>query len=134
MENIKNKYIEIFFKDLTIEEKESIYFKQYMWHTFSYQKVPCLEGLEAINEFKQKIKNDVYLFFQHNDTILEMKNLTYEKLTDMINNELIAADCYVVDKNFEWSFVYTHETISDGTCDFINPYYIGPFFITTNNN
>lgn len=134
MENIKNKYIEVFFKNLTIEDKEEIYFNQYMWHAFSYEKLPCIEGLKAINEFKQKRKNDVYLFFEKNDIILEMKNITYDELIDMITKEIINADCYIVDKNFKWSFIYTHETVAEGTCDFINPYYIGPFFITVNED
>lgn len=63
-----------------------------------------------------------------------MKNLTYNKLLRMINENKIYPDCYVVDKNFEWTFVFTHETLEDCSASgFANPCYIGPFFTTIND-
>ena len=61
--------------------------------------------------------------------------VTYEELIDMRAKGKIDWDCYVIDKNFKWCFVITHETDYDYKAstvedidDSINPYYIGPFF------
>ena len=101
-----------------------------MWHAFSNKLIPSLEGKDAIHEFKNKTVNDVYIIFQYNDIVLERKNLTYESLL-IIMEEVGYWDCYVIDKNFTWTFVMTHETIYNKKVFFkkgINPFYIGPFF------
>ncbi len=133
MDNIRNKYIETFFSKLSDEDKKNIYFDQYLWHAFSYEKVSCLKEKEAIEAFNEISENNVYIFFQRSKKILEKENLTYEKLLHMIDNEEdFDVDCYIVDKNFKWTFVFTHETIiwnatptGASYC-----YYIGPFFTT----
>ena len=96
-----------------------------MWHAFSYDLIPNLKYENAINELKKREKNDVYIFFQNSDRILEEKNLTYEKLLKIWPETYEEADLYVVDKIFEWTFVLTHETILRK-----NDFYIGPFFTT----
>ena len=81
--------------------------------------------------------------FQNNDKIIEIENLTYENLLKMIDNEEIEPDCYIVDKEFRRTFVYTHETEhEEKTLEIINnkhnikfnPYYIGPFFKSLDDN
>lgn len=141
MNDIKKKYIDIFFGSLTDEEKTEVYFEQYMWHVYSYKKLNALEGWKAIKEFKKNVENDVYVLFQDNDEVVEMKNITFDELVYNTKNKEIwnYGDCYIVDKNFKWTFIYTHETQYDGE-EIINLnsehniYYIGPFFDLAHKN
>ena len=62
---------------------------------------------------------------------MERQNVTLEELLN--NDEVIESDCYIVNKNFTWTFVITHETIFDEEAEEVigyNGYYIGPFFTT----
>ena len=135
MNDIKKKFINTFFSQLTEKDKKECYFDHYMWHAFSYEKIECIEGRKAIEELHKK-NNEVYLIFEDNDKVVEKKMVTYKELIDMRVKGKIAWDCYVIDKNFNWCFVLTHETDYDNKAgtfkdcdDLINPYYIGPFFI-----
>ena len=127
MENLRDKYISVFFKKLSQETKKNIYFDEFMWHAFSYDAVSNLKYGDAIKEFKKRDKNDVYIFFQESDKILEKKDLAYSELLRIWGKSDKELDCYVVDKNFEWTFVLTHETL-----DSEDDYYIGPFFTSIN--
>lgn len=139
---LKEKYIKIFYKDLTEKDKEKMHLNDYLWHAYSYEVVPCIKGVEAVKEFMKKEKNDVYVFCLYNGYVEEIKDLTYEKLLSMIYWDKIYSDCYVVDKNFKWTFVYTHETADvdevikhmKKTKDMYNSYYIGPFFKSLDEN
>lgn len=115
--------------------KYSLYW-DYIWGS-------AIEGKEAIKEFNKKKINDVYVFFDYNDIILERKNLNLLELLKIID-EVEYTDCYVVNKNFTWTFIMTHELecwnelkrYLNGECDmeYITSlgYYIGPFFKTIN--
>lgn len=71
--SIKDKYISIFFENLTKEEKDEIWFWQYMWHAFSYNKVESEKGKKAIESLRKHKSNDVYIIFQRNEEVLEEK-------------------------------------------------------------
>ena len=136
IKKLKDKYIEVFYKGLPEKDKEKIHLNDYLWHAYSYEAVPCIEGVEAVKEFMKKEKNDVYVFCLYNGYVEEIKDLTYEKLLKMIYWDKIYSDCYVVDKDFKWTFVYTHETEDvekvlnhmKKSQNLYDPYYIGPFF------
>lgn len=131
MNDIRNKYIETFFSTLTDEDKKNIYFDSYLWHTFSYGEITCLEGKEAIMAFNKINKNKVYIFFQKGEEIYEKEDINYDKLLNMIFYEDgFDFDCYIVDKDFKWTFVFTHETMTDKEYTVHDCYYIGPFFTT----
>ena len=135
---IKEKYIKHFFKDLTNEDRNECYFDQYMWHAFSYKKIEALEGVQAIKAFEEISKNGVYIFFEHNNNVTEVDNISFQELEyNLKKNKDWEYDCYVVDKHFKWTFVYTHETYlyegknADPNVDY-NIYYIGPFYYKIN--
>lgn len=138
MNDIKKKYIDIFFSSLTEKEKSKIYFEQYMWHAYSYKKLLASEGWKAIEEFKKCNQDGVYVLFQDSDEVIEKDSLSLNELID--NMEIFGhADCYIVDKNFKWTFIYTHETYYDkeevvDSNTKHNIYYIGPFFATSDQN
>lgn len=111
--SIKDKYISIFFENLTKEEKDEIWFWQYMWHAFSYNKVESKKGNKAIESLRKHKSNDVYIIFQRNEEVLEEKNVTYEQIYNNVLDNKWDTDCYIIDKNFKWTFVLTHETVDD---------------------
>lgn len=135
---VKNKYVQTFFKDLTDDDKKSIYFDDYMWHAFTYGKIACVEGYNAINEFNKRKEIDVYVISMYSGIVEERRNLTYEGLMRMRYMNSTYNDCYVVDKDFKWTFIFTHETLPDEDIakqvmqnkieENEVPYYIGPFF------
>jgi hypothetical protein len=110
-----------FANHLNEKEKQEIYllddrdFGGYLWHLFSYKKKERLEGEKAEDAFNNERKNKCYVFFQHSDFALLLENASTFHTDDLIDE--IGTDMYIVDKQFRWTFVLTHETG-----------WIGPFF------
>jgi hypothetical protein len=111
-----------FANHLSDKEKRSIYlfdnggYCGYLWHIFSYKKKDCLEGEKAEEAFTNEPKNKCYVFYQHSDYALLLENASKFNANDLIDKTGI--DIYVVDKQFRWTFVITHETGR----------YFGPYF------
>jgi hypothetical protein len=80
-------------------------YNNYLWHVFSYEDVPCIEGDSAKTEFDNNKREETVLI------------LNYEKVGFIINNSngIIAAeldefnDIIITGKNFDWAYVHTHE-------------------------
>ncbi|WP_053367972.1 DUF4275 family protein [Bacillus sp. FJAT-27245] len=110
-----------FANHLSNEEKKAIYlFNQggycgYLWHVFSYKKKDCLEGEKAEVAFNDERKNECYIFFQDSDYALQLANASTLNTLDLLDET--DNDMYIVDKQFRWTFVMTHEI---GLC--------GPYF------
>jgi hypothetical protein len=100
-------------------EKEAIYLYDedgacgYLWHIFSYEKRNRLQEEQADTAFNREYKKSCYVFFQHSDDALILENAGALTAEDFGYEE----DVYVVDKEFSWTYVRTHET---GWC--------GPYF------
>ena len=127
LEEIKNKWIEVFAGHLTKKERRKIYMNQYLWHIFSYEKMPCLEGTKARNAFDELKEKEYYIFYEdwvYDCDLSEYKGKTFEILNgDKINakNFNKDKDIYIVDKNFKWTYVKTHESYCGPYfCNFIN--------------
>ncbi|CAM3916633.1 DUF4275 domain-containing protein [Cytobacillus oceanisediminis] len=56
-----------FAKQLSKSQKSKIYFNQYLWHVFSFEKLVSLESQEAIDSFNKVKKKECYLFYQDNE-------------------------------------------------------------------
>lgn len=111
-----SRWEEAFAGHLTSSEKQEIYLKDdryysgYLWHLFSYKKVDHLANNQAIRAFHGQSKKSCYLFYQHSDDVYLIDQghlLTYELLSK-------EEDVYVVDSDFTWTFVITHETETCG--------------------
>lgn len=103
-----------FANHLNEKEKKEIYliddggFGGYLWHLFSYEKKDYLKGEKAEEAFNNEKKNRCYVFFQHSDYAILLENASTFHTDDLIDE--IGTDMYIVDKQFRWTFVLTHET------------------------
>ena len=104
---------------LNPQEKKDIFlydndgFCGFLWHLFSYAKKYCLEEKEAEKAFNSEHKDFCYVFWQHSDYALIIENAGALNANDLKDEY----DVYIVDKEFNWTYVKTHET---GQC--------GPYF------
>jgi hypothetical protein len=113
---LRKQWEENFANNLNQEEKKKIYLSDYLWHLFSYEKKICLQGNEAIQAFNIENKKSCFIFYQRVDDVIII-----DKADDLNTNALSDEyDVYVVDKEFTWTFVQTHE--SD----------LGPYFYRKN--
>jgi len=116
---LRERWEKSFANHMTRNEKEAIYLYDndgccgYLWHLFSYEKKDCLKSEVAEQAFNNEQKNECYVFYQHTNDAIEIEGAYELKATDLKNE----FDVYVVDKDFSWTYVNTHETG-----------WIGPFF------
>ncbi|MBY6270060.1 DUF4275 family protein [Parageobacillus thermoglucosidasius] len=111
-EEFRKHWEQVFADAISPQEKQSIYFDQFLWHIFSYEKLPCLEGKEAMRAFREMNRVICYLFYQEREEtymLINAENLRAEGL----RNE---HDVCVVDPHFMWTHVQTHE-------DYCGPYF-----------
>ncbi|MFQ6178852.1 DUF4275 family protein [Bacillus paranthracis] len=106
----RKRWEDNFANHLSDEEKEDIFLYGdkyrcgYLWHIFSYEKKKCLEGKEAENTFHNEGKKECYIFYQHCDDVLLIKDASLLSMDDMYKG-----DIYIADREFTWTFVKTHE-------------------------
>lgn len=124
LNEIKNKWIEVFAGHLSEKERKSeIYMDNYLWHLFSYEKRECLEGNNARNAFDKLKKNGYYVFFEDYTYKYELNKYKGKAFEVIDYNKLRAKDfnkqndIYIVDKDFKWTYVNTHER------DYCGPYF-----------
>ncbi|MFZ5966939.1 MAG: DUF4275 family protein [Bacillota bacterium] len=116
---LRKQWEDNFANHLSHREKEAIYLYDvdgvcgYLWHLFSYEKRDCLKGEEAEQAFNDEQKNACYIFYQDTDDALILEEAAAFNTNDLLNE----SDVYVVDKEFSWTYVKTHEV---GWC--------GPYF------
>ncbi|WP_284561390.1 DUF4275 family protein [Bacillus sp. T2.9-1] len=110
---LRKRWENNFANHLSDQEKKSIYLYDFLWHIFSYEKKNCLKVEQADIAFNKKSKKSCYVFYQHSDDAFILENASFLNANDFLNE----ADVYVVDKEFNWTYVKTHET---GWC--------GPYF------
>ncbi|WP_102272384.1 DUF4275 family protein [Cytobacillus massiliigabonensis] len=110
---LRKQWEDNFANHLDNREKQSIFLEDYLWHIFSYEKKNCLKDNQADIAFNKEGKKFCYVFYQHSNDALILENASLLNADDFSNEE----DVYVVDKEFKWTYVRTHET---GWC--------GPYF------
>jgi len=89
-------------------------FSGHLWHVFSFKDLDCLDGKEAEVMFDTKEKDECFVYIY--DHSYAFKTMNAGKLcfcAKVINN---FCDIYIVDVNFTWTYICTHE----GDC--------GPYF------
>jgi hypothetical protein len=96
---------EQFCSNLNKTDKENIFLNYFLWHLFSYHRVICSENEQARTCFNNEIKNSCYVFYQHTDSALIIENAKLMYAKDFDNED----DVYIVDREFRWTYVKTHE-------------------------
>ncbi|WP_299091121.1 DUF4275 family protein [uncultured Metabacillus sp.] len=119
-EELRKQWEEAFAKHLSKSQKSKIYFYQHLWHVFSYNKLSCLERQKARDAFNKVKKDGCYIFYQDNENALLLENARSLKAEDIIKDiDGYIEDIYVVDKDFSWTYIQTHES-------FCGPYFYQP--------
>ena len=79
--------------------------------TYLVMRKKCLEGKEAKNAFHNEVKKDCYIFYQHCDEVLLIKDASLLHMDGILceRDDMYKGDIYIVDKEFTWTFVKTHE-------------------------
>ncbi|MGS2778439.1 DUF4275 family protein [Robertmurraya sp. GLU-23] len=115
-----------FVSHLSKAEKDSIYLYDvkdgacgFLWHVFSYEKLRCLEKKQAEEAFNLVEKKSCYIFFQHSDHAYILENAQDLKASDLqFEEDIDEKDLYVVDTEFNWTYVITHEK------EMLGPYFV----------
>jgi len=113
---LRKQWEENFANHLTSDEKKHIFLNDsggYLWHLFSYEKRVCLKGEEANKAFNNIPKVSCYVFYQRTNDALIVESASSFNVDDL-NEE---SDIYIVDKEFNWTYIKTHEKG-----------YLGPYF------
>ncbi|WP_378151175.1 DUF4275 family protein [Chungangia koreensis] len=106
-QHFREKWEERFAAGIDDKTKKDIYFNRFLWHIFSFGALKCLEKDEAEAAFDQMEKKNCYLFSQHHIVSFELLNAESLKVEDLGEE----TDIYVVDEDFTWTFVKTHESV-----------------------
>lgn len=122
---LRHQWEHHFANHLTFKEKEEIHLYYngwahgYLWHIFSYNRRDCLKEMQANGAFNNVSKNTCYVFYQNSDYALIIENATHLTASDFVEKgDFDESDIFVVDKEFTWTYVNTHEA----SC--------GPYFCT----
>lgn len=116
-EELIKRWDRTFAKNINENDKRDIYYDQFKWHIFSYEKQECLEEEEARNAFNAVEKQDLYIMYQGVTSVLLYLNAS-ELVAENFDSQ---QDIYIFDKSFSWTYVNTHESMC------------GPYFYKVEN-
>lgn len=108
-QKIKAEWLAVFASSVSEEQLKKYVFStgNYLWHIFSWGLVPCLTGEDAKKAFNKTEEKEVLKFYQRNNKSIP----SYAELVSKMEaDELdLTDDVYIVEKNFKWTYVHTHE-------------------------
>ena len=109
IKDLRERWLDTFAADVSEEDlgKHVLVGGGYLWHIFSYNLVPCLEGDEARKALAELPDTECYRFYkeyppQDQPRIKAIEMSEVSSLPDGL-------DWYLVDKDFTWTYVHTHE-------------------------
>ena len=114
IKTVKNRWLDTFAAGVSEEDlgKRVLADGNYLWHLFSWDLVPRLSGQEARKALAET-DSERYLFYYEYPPEGEplVRAVTLEELTALPEDQgaIHGADWYVVDKDFTWTYVQTHE-------------------------
>lgn len=113
---LRQRWEESFVGHLNEQEKEGIHLSYshgacgYLWHVFSYEKRDHLEQEQANQAFNNISKHQCYVFYQHSDYAFVIEDAAFIQVEDFLEkDDWDEEDMYIVDKDFTWTYVNTHE-------------------------
>ena len=114
------KWDAFFASNISAEEKRKIYYSDFKWHMFSYEKREALKGDDANRAFDRWEKEAAYLFIQCTDEAWRIENAQLLTAADLgVDYFFERSDVYLFDVKGKWAYVRTHES----DC--------GPYFLCT---
>ena len=93
-----------------VADRDAVYYDQFRWHLFSYEKLAAKSGDDARAALNEKQSQRLHLFWQEGDDAWEMRNAF--DLDDVTVDQIAEAtdrDLYVFDAEGCWTYVITHE-------------------------
>lgn len=103
---LREKWERLFARGLDAAARKEIYMDQFLWHLFSYRKLPCLAGREAEEAFDRLDKRECFIVYQNRDHALHVADASRLTADDLRGEQ----DVYVVDAGFTWTYANTHES------------------------
>ena len=78
-----------------------------IYGTYLVMRKEVFRGKEAKNAFHNEVKKDCYIFYQHCDEVLLIKDASLLHMDDILceRDDAYKGDIYIVDKDFTWTFV-----------------------------
>lgn len=117
----EKKWLETFAPNLSVEQYEKCYVYQYLWHVFSYGLVSKCDVLigDSARKAYEKVDKENAIVIQLNRSKKNTETLLIsEEYKDWKKCDDIP-ELYVVDKDWKWTYVSTHENDCQG---------LGPYF------
>ena len=109
IKDLRERWLDTFAADVSEEDlgKHVLVGGGYLWHIFSYNLVPCLSGDDACKALAELPDTECYRFYkeyppQDQPRIKAISMAEVSSLPDDL-------DWYLVDKDFAWTYVHTHE-------------------------
>lgn len=89
-------------------DRKGIHVDQFLWHVFSYERTPCIQGARAVEAYRNAAAT----------TFIVLANDQRSAVSTRVRPESSTVqDWYVFPPNLAWTMAFTHET---GWC--------GPYF------
>ena len=109
IKEVRERWLDTFASEVSEEDlgKRVLAGGNYLWHIFSYKLVPCLEGDEARKALAELPDTECYRFYKEYPPQDQprIKAITMEDIPSLPQD----LDWYLVDKDFTWTYVHTHE-------------------------
>ena len=109
IKDLRERWLDTFAADVSEEDlgKHVLAGGGYLWHIFSHKLVPCLEGEDARKALAELPDTECYRFYkeyppQNQPRIKAISMAEISSLPDDL-------DWYLVNKDFTWTYVHTHE-------------------------
>ena len=109
IKDLRERWLDTFAADVSEEDlgKYVLAGGSYLWHIFSFKLVPCLEGDEARKALEELPDTECYRFYK------EYPPQDHPRIKAISISEVCSLpddlDWYLVDKDFTWTYVHTHE-------------------------
>ena len=110
IKEVRERWLDTFAADASEEElgKHVLAGGCYLWHIFSYKLAPCLSGEEARKALAELPDAECYRFYKEYPPQDQprIKAIPMAEASSLPEN----LDWYLVDKDFTWTYVHTHES------------------------
>ena len=109
IKDLRERWLDTFAADVSEEDlgKYVLAGGSYLWNIFSEKLVPCLEGDEAQKALAELPDTDCHRFYKEYPPQDQprIKEIAMEEVASLPED----LDWYLVDKDFTWTYVHTHE-------------------------